>query len=115
MKSNLSLYDLLTIQIELTTYCNSSCIGCARNNQGGAVHPWLPLIHIDLGVWDKIVEQKSSEDIEFINIDVDKDTTGLAAQYKVTNIPHTVVISEGGDTVEKGGRLNEQELLELLN
>ena len=56
MKSNLSLYDLLTIQIELTTYCNSSCIGCARNSQGGAVHPWLPLIHIDLGVWDKIVD-----------------------------------------------------------
>jgi thioredoxin 1 len=66
-------------------------------------------------VWDKVVEKKSSEDIEFINVNIDKDTTGLAAQYKITNIPHTVVISEGGDTVEKGGRLNEQELLDLLN
>jgi len=56
MTYNLSLYDLLTVQIELTTYCNSSCIGCSRNNQGGAAHPWLPLIHIDLGVWDKIVD-----------------------------------------------------------
>ena len=55
MTSSLFLYDLLTIQVELTSYCNSSCIGCARNNQGGAAHPWLPLIHIDLDVWDKIV------------------------------------------------------------
>jgi MoaA/NifB/PqqE/SkfB family radical SAM enzyme len=56
MNSNLNLNELLTIQVELTTYCNSSCIGCARNNHGGASYSWLPLIHIDLSVWAKIVD-----------------------------------------------------------
>ena len=32
-------------------------------------------------IWDKVAEEVDG--VEFVEIDVDKDTTGLAAQYKV--------------------------------
>jgi len=63
--------------------------------------------------WDKVVPDYEDQ-VEFVNIDVDKDTTGLANKYKVDNIPHTVLIKEDGSTIEKGGRLSKDELTELI-
>ena len=48
-----------------------------------------------------------------INIDIEKDTTGLAAKHKVMNIPHTVVIKDGITKAETG-RLNEIQLKNLI-
>ena len=63
--------------------------------------------------WDKI--KPSYEDqIEFVNIDTDKDTDGLAAQYKITTVPTTVLIKEDGSTIKKTGRLGKNELIELI-
>lgn len=63
--------------------------------------------------WDKITP-KYADQIEVLNIDIEKDTTGLAAQYKVKSIPHTVLVKEDGSSIEKGGRLSAQELEELI-
>ena len=63
--------------------------------------------------WDKVTPSYEDQ-VEFINIDIEKDTTGLAAEYKVQSIPHTVLIKEDGKTVEKNGRLTETELQELI-
>lgn len=62
-------------------------------------------------IWDKVVEEV--EGVEFVEIDVDKDTTGLAAEYKVRSIPYTVIIKEG-EEVKKTGLLQEQELKNLI-
>lgn len=63
--------------------------------------------------WDKI--KPSYEDqIEFVDIDTDKDTDGLAAQYKITTVPTTVLIKEDGSTIKKTGRLGKNELIELI-
>ena len=62
-------------------------------------------------VWDKVAEEV--EGAEFVEIDVDKDTTGLAAEYKVRSIPYTVIIKEG-EEVKKTGLLQEQELKNLI-
>lgn len=63
--------------------------------------------------WDKI--KPSYEDqIEFVNIDTDKDTDGLAAQYKITTVPTTVLVKEDGSTIKKTGRLGKNELIELI-
>lgn len=63
--------------------------------------------------WDKI--KPSYEDqIEFVDIDTDKDTDGLAAQYKITTVPTTVLIKEDGSTLKKTGRLGKNELIELI-
>ena len=63
--------------------------------------------------WDKVVEKYDGQ-VEFVNIDIEKDTTGLAAQYKVKSIPHTVLIKEDGSSIAKSGRLSIEDLEELV-
>ena len=62
--------------------------------------------------WDKVVSEV--EDVEFENINVDKDTTGLAAEHKVMSIPTTVVVKEDGTTKKEVGVLSEIQLKELI-
>lgn len=63
--------------------------------------------------WDKVVEKYDGQ-VEFLNIDIETDTTGLAAQYKIKSIPHTVLIKEDGSEIQKSGRLPQEELEELI-
>jgi thioredoxin-like negative regulator of GroEL len=63
--------------------------------------------------WDK-VKPDYSDQVEFIDVDIDKDTTGLAVQYKVQSVPTTVLIREDGSEVKKTGRLSADELTELI-
>ena len=59
--------------------------------------------------WNKVVEELKDGEIEFLDINVDKDTTGLAAKFNVKSIPHTVrVIDEEVKT--KTGLLTSKEL-----
>lgn len=65
-------------------------------------------------VWDKVAEEIGDK-AEFLEIDVDKDTTGLAAEHRVMSIPTTVVINSDTDKVTKEvGLLGEQQLKELI-
>ena len=63
--------------------------------------------------WDKVVEKYDGQ-VEFINIDIEADTTGLAAKYKVKSIPHTVLIKEDGTEIAKSGRIPQEVLEELV-
>lgn len=63
--------------------------------------------------WDKVTP-KFEDQVEFINIDVENDSTGLAEKYKVSSIPMTVLIKEDGSSLEKTGRLSATELEELI-
>lgn len=63
-------------------------------------------------VWDKVSEQLK-EEVEFVEVNIDKDTTGLAAKYNVRSIPYTVVIKED-NTERKVGLLSESALKNLL-
>lgn len=62
--------------------------------------------------WSKV--EKELTDVEFVEVDIDKDTSGLAVEYKVDSVPHTVVLKEDGSTNAKTGRLGAQELKELI-
>ena len=62
--------------------------------------------------WDKVVE-KLGDSVEFVEVDIESDTTGLAAEYKIKSIPFTVIIKEG-ETVTKTGLIRETELEELI-
>lgn len=64
-------------------------------------------------IWNKVKEE-ITEGVEYVNINVDKDTTGLAADYKVRSIPYTVIIKKGS-TESKVGLISESELKELIN
>ena len=62
--------------------------------------------------WSKVEQELT--DVEFIEVDIDKDTSGLAVEYKEDSVPHTVVVKEDGSKKEETGRLNAQELKELI-
>lgn len=64
--------------------------------------------------WSK-VEKEYEGKLEFQEVDVDKDTTGLAAKYKVQDIPYTVIIKDDGTEIKETGRLNYSELTKLIN
>jgi len=63
--------------------------------------------------WDKVVPNYQDQ-IDVQNVDIDKDTTGLVAKYKIESVPTTVLIREDGSTVKKTGRLGKNELTELI-
>ena len=63
--------------------------------------------------WDKVIPDYQDQ-INVENIDIDKDTTGAAAQYKISSVPTTVLVREDGSTVSKTGRLSKDELTELI-
>jgi thioredoxin 1 len=63
--------------------------------------------------WDK-VKPTYQDQVDFEDIDIDKDTTGLAAKYKISSVPTTVLIKEDGSTITKTGRLGKTELTELI-
>jgi len=46
-------YD--SLQIEISTYCNASCPGCARNHQGGETKKFLPQKHMSLSTWKNLI------------------------------------------------------------
>ena len=73
---------------------------------------WCGPCRVYAKTFDKVSEELKDE-VEFLNINVEDDTTGLAGEYKVTGIPMTVVI-KGDEVVKKTGRLDEKALKELI-
>ena len=73
---------------------------------------WCGPCRLYAKTFDKVSEELK-EQVEFVNVNVEKDTTGLAAQYKVASIPMTVVIKDGVENI-KAGRLNEDQLKSFI-
>jgi thioredoxin 1 len=74
---------------------------------------WCGPCKIYSKTWDKVIPSYQDQ-LDFEDVDIDKDTTGLAAQFKVASVPTTVLIREDGSTVTKSGRLSKEELTELI-
>ncbi len=64
--------------------------------------------------WNKVVSESVESEVEFLEINVDKDTSGLAAEYKIMSLPTTVVVKEGKIVAKKTGGLSENELKVLI-
>lgn len=73
---------------------------------------WCGPCRVYAKTFDKVSEELK-EEVEFVNVNVEKDTTGLAGQYKVTSIPMTVIIKDGVENV-KSGRLSEEQLKSFI-
>ena len=63
--------------------------------------------------WQKVVEELS-DIAEFQEVNVDEDTEGIAAEYKVRGIPHTVIHRNDNSLDQKGGRMSVEALKEFI-
>ena len=75
---------------------------------------WCGPCKVYAPAFEKVKEELQSEEIQFVEINVENDPDNLAGEYKVRGIPHTVVIEEGVDTRSKSGRLGVEELKEFI-
>ena len=64
--------------------------------------------------FEKVKQELQSEQIEFVEIDVENDPNGLVEQYKVRGIPHTVVVEQGADTRSRSGVMTQDELEQFI-
>lgn len=58
---------------------------------------------------------KGLENYEVLNVNIDEDTEGLAAKYKVRSIPFTVLESEKGAKRTFQGVMSADELRKFIN
>ena len=63
--------------------------------------------------WDKVIPAYEDQ-VNFLSVDIDKDTTGLANKFKIDTVPTTVLVREDGSTKTLEGRLPKNELTELI-
>ncbi len=64
--------------------------------------------------FEKVKQELQSEQIEFVEINVENDPEGLAGQYGVRGIPHTVVTYEGANSKSKSGGMSEEDLRQFI-
>lgn len=74
---------------------------------------WCGPCKIYAKTWDKVTPEFDGQ-VEFVNIDIDNDTSGLTAKYKVDSVPTTVLVKEDGSELSKVGRLSADELREII-
>ena len=74
---------------------------------------WCGPCKVYAKTFNKVAEELKDK-VEFINVNIETDTTGLAAEYKVKSIPFTVVLQEGKEVKKEVGQLREQALKELI-
>ena len=58
--------QLQTIVIDFTAYCNSMCGNCSRNLGGTTLNPLMPLEHMSLDSWKKLMDKETVEQINEI-------------------------------------------------
>ena len=62
----------------------------------------------------QVREELESDEITFLEINVENDPDNLAGEYGVRGIPHTVVVEEGAETKATSGRLGVEELKKFI-
>ena len=75
---------------------------------------WCSPCSVYAPAFEKVKQELQSEQIKFVEINVENDPENLAGEYKVRGIPHTVVVQEGVDTKSRSGGLSQEELKEFI-
>jgi len=69
-------------------------------------------------VYDKqwIKVKDTIDGVKFLEVDIDKDTSGLAVQHKIQSVPTTLLLnnSDGSEVLRKTGIVKADELRNLL-
>ena len=64
--------------------------------------------------FEQVKQELQSEEITFLEINVENDPDNLAGQYGVRGIPHTVVAYEDANSKSISGRLSAEQLKEFI-
>jgi len=64
--------------------------------------------------FSKVKEELESDEITFLEINVEEDTENLSGEYKVKGIPHTVLLENGVKVKEQSGGMPDQMLKEFI-
>ncbi len=64
--------------------------------------------------FSKVREELESDEITFLEINVENDPDNLSGQYGVRGIPHTVVLEEGADFRGASGGLQAETLRNFI-
>ena len=75
---------------------------------------WCGPCKVYAPTFESVKQELQSDEIEFVEINVDNDPDNLAGEYGVRGIPHTVILEEGAETRAASGRLGEEELKEFI-
>ncbi len=62
----------------------------------------------------KVRKELESDEITFLEINIEDDPENLSGEYGVRGIPHTVVLQEGASVKGLSGRLTEEGLKQLI-
>ena len=62
----------------------------------------------------QVRQELESDNITFLEINVENDTDNLSGQYGVRGIPHTVVLQQGVGTKSQSGRMSPEELKQFI-
>jgi|TARA_R100000479_G_C6291920_1_gene166913 thioredoxin-like negative regulator of GroEL len=63
--------------------------------------------------WEEVVNENSDK-YKFIVVDIDNDTTGLAAKFQIRSVPSTVVVETDGSWRKETGNISTSKLLNLI-
>jgi len=65
--------------------------------------------------WDE-VKKDLRDQYKFMEVDIDKDTSGMAAQYNVRSVPFTLVLNNNDASIagKEVGLLTENQLRDLI-
>ena len=74
---------------------------------------WCGPCKIYAKTFDKVVVE-FKDSVEFINVNVEKDTSGLAAKFKVSSIPATFIVENESTLRSHVGRLSENDLKKFI-
>jgi len=73
---------------------------------------WCGPCKVYAPIFDKVVEDLN---VEHKSVNIDKDTTGLAAKYLIRSIPATVLVENDKVLNKAVGLLNEGTLIKFIN
>ena len=59
-------------------------------------------------------EYKNNNNIEFYEVNVDKDVNGLASKFKIESIPTTVIVTSEGIAKKYIGELSKEKINKLI-
>jgi thiol-disulfide isomerase/thioredoxin len=75
---------------------------------------WCGPCKVYAPTFESVKQELQSDEIEFVEINVENDPDNLAGEYGVRGIPHTVILEEGAETRAASGRLGVEELKEFI-